>query len=59
MREPNTALAGEIQEISFARSRAPMTTFNEERASSRGFDRWDFVSMVDVRGSWENVVGRP
>ena len=49
MTEPNTALAGEMQEISFARSRASMATFNEERAPSRGFGRWGFVSMVEAR----------
>jgi len=39
MTEPNTALAGEMQEISFTRSRASMATFSEERAPSRGFGR--------------------
>lgn len=59
MTEPNTALAGVIQEISFARPRASMATFNEDRAPSRGFGRWDFVSMVEAQGGWEYAEERP
>ena len=57
MTEPNTALAGEIQEISFARSRASMATFSEERAPSRPFGRWSFASMVKTRDSLEKRSG--
>ena len=39
MTEPNTALAGEMQEISFARSKASMATFIAERKPSRPFGR--------------------
>jgi len=55
MTEPNTALAGDIQEISFARFRASMATFSGERKPSRPFGRWDLASMVKTRGNWEKV----
>jgi len=56
MTELNTALAGEMQEISFARSRASMATFSKERAPSRPFGRWDFAPMVKTRGDWEKMA---
>jgi len=45
---PNTALAGKIPHISFARFRASMDTFNEVRVLSRPFGRWDLGSMVET-----------
>ena len=56
MTEPNTAFAGEIQEISFARSRASMATFSAERKLSRPFGRWGLVSIVKIRFGLEKTV---
>lgn len=42
--DANTALAGVMLEISFARSRASMATFNVERAPSRPFCCWGVKS---------------
>ena len=52
--KPNNALAGAIQETSFARSKTSMATFNEVRTPSRPFDRWgpDFGSIVKTGGRW-------
>jgi hypothetical protein len=49
--EPNAALAGAISTMSFARFKASMAIFNEERAPSRPFGRREFASMVETRGS--------
>ena len=43
-------------ETSFARFIASMAALNEERAPSRRFDRWGFVSMVGVRGGCEKTA---
>ena len=58
--EPNAALAGAIPDISFARFRASMVTFNEERAPFRpfGLGRLETVSMVGTRDSGEISVWR-
>ena len=56
--EPKAAFAGVIPAISFARFRDSMATFNEERAPSRPFGRWEFVSIVGNRGSCEKVARR-
>jgi len=50
---PNTALAGVTLESSLARFKASTAAFSEERATSRRFGRWDFVSMVEARGKKE------
>ena len=56
--DPNTALAGVILEISFARFMASMAIFNEEMALSRPFGRWGLVSIVETQGGSENMVLR-
>ena len=45
MTEPKTTLAGVMLEASFARFKASMATFNEERVPPRPFGCWDSVSM--------------
>ena len=54
--EPKTALAGVALEISFARFEASMSTFKAERIPSRSFGRWEFVAIVETRGSREKAV---
>ena len=44
--EPNTALAGAILGISFARFRPSMAIFSAARRSSCPFGRWDVLSMI-------------
>ena len=56
--EPNTALAGAMPEISFARFSVSIVTFNDERVPSRSFGRWGFASMVEGRGVREKTVWR-
>ena len=53
--EPNAALAGVILEVSFARLRAPMAVFNEDRAPSCPFDRLDLSAIVEIRVSCKEV----
>ena len=48
--EPKTAFAGVMLEISFARFRTSMATFNVERTLRRPFGRWEIVSIVVVTG---------
>jgi len=55
---PKTALAGVMLETSFARFRASIAMFSEERAPSRPFGCWDLVAIIDVQGSWETVARR-
>ena len=45
--EPNAALAGVMVDISFARFRASMVTFNEEMTSPRPFGCLAFVAMIE------------
>jgi hypothetical protein len=45
--EPKTALAGVMLEISFARFRPSIATFNAEMAPSRPFCCWDVVAIVE------------
>jgi hypothetical protein len=59
MTEPNAAFAGAISTMSFARFRASMVTFNVERAPSRPFGLWGFVSMVETGGNCEKTAWRP
>jgi hypothetical protein len=54
--EPKTAFAGVALEISFARFRASMATFREERRPSCAFDCWDLVAIVEVGGGCERTV---
>jgi len=54
--EVNTALAGMIFVVSFARFRASMTVFNEGGASSCLFGHWNLAAMVE--GGRENAVWR-
>lgn len=54
--EPNTALAGAMPEISFARFRDSTAMFNEERTLSCPFGRWDPVTMARTRGDCKRVV---
>ena len=56
--EPNTALAGVILEISFARFSPSMATFSEERAPSRPFGCWDLAAMAKTQDSCEKAVRR-
>ena len=55
---PKTALAGVTLESSLARFMAAIAAFNEERATSRRFGRWDFVAMAETRGSEEKGAQR-
>ena len=50
--EPKTALAGVMLDISFARFKVSMATFNEERVNSRGFCRreWGFMGIGSAWG---------
>ena len=54
--EPKAALAGVMLDISFARFKASMATFNGEIVPSRSFGRWDLASMVRIRGSYEKTA---
>ena len=54
--EPKTALAGVMLDISFARFKASMATFNADIAPSRSLGRWDPAFMVETRGSGERIV---
>ena len=54
--ELKTALAGVTLESSFARFRASMAIFSEERTASRPFGRWDLSAMVEKKGSYEEAV---
>jgi hypothetical protein len=54
--EPKAALAGVIPDISFARARAWMATFNAERMLSLPSRCWDFEAIVETRGGWEETV---
>jgi len=56
--EPNTALAGVTQEISFARLRVSIATFNEERELSRPLGLRELGSMGKARGRCEIGVSR-
>ena len=51
--EPKAALAGVMLSASFAMFIASIAAFKEDRVVSRPFCRWDFVSMVGIRGSYE------
>ena len=53
--EPNAALAGVILEVSFARLRASMAAFNEDRAPSCPFGRLDLSTMVGTQVSCKRV----
>ena len=48
--EPKTALAGVTLDISFARSIAPMDTFNVERRPRRPLGRCEVVAIVETGG---------
>ena len=50
--KPKTALAGAMLEISFARFRASMAAFSNERALSRSFSCGEFVAMVVAVREW-------
>jgi hypothetical protein len=54
--EPKTALAGVMLEISFARFRASIVTFNVEITPFRAFGRWEFAAIVENRGSREEAL---
>ena len=54
--EPKTALAGVILEISFARFKASIATFNAEIAPSRSLGRLDPAFMVETQGGGERTV---
>ena len=56
--EPKTALAGVALEISFARFKASIATFKEERRPSRVFDSWGLVAIVEVGFGCEWTVQR-
>jgi len=56
MTEPKTALAGVMVENSFARFKASMATFNDERVPPRLFDCRDTVSMAESKRSNEKSV---
>ena len=56
--ESSAALAGGMVEISSARLIASMAAFNEERALSRPFGRWDLVAMVETQGGCKKAVQR-
>jgi len=49
--ESKAALAGVMLEILFARLRASMAAFNEERAPFCPLGRWSSVVMVETQGS--------
>ena len=53
--EANAVFAGVTLEASFARLRASIATFSEERAPSCPFGRWDIVAMVGTQGSHEEA----
>ena len=48
--EPKTALAGVMLEISFARLRVSMATFNAERRPSPSLEGLDIEAIVEMRG---------
>ena len=54
--EPNTARAGAIVEMSFARFKASMAMFSAERTLSRPFVRCESASMVATGGNYEEMV---
>jgi len=54
--EPKVALACVILESSFARSRASIAPFNEERAPSGPFGCRDFAAMVETQGSRKKMI---
>jgi len=57
--EPKTALAGVIVEISFARFKVWMATFNEERVPSRPFGFCELLAMTQSkRGCEKTMRGR-
>ena len=56
--EPKTALAGVMDEISFARFIASMATSNAGRAPSRSFNFKDSVAIVGTRRWWEKIGRR-
>ena len=49
--EPKTALAGVMLEISFARLRVSMATFNAERRPSRSLEGLDVGAIAETRGN--------
>ena len=53
--EVNAVLVGVPPVTSFARFKAPMAEFSEERAS---FRPWLLVAMVKMQDSWEKTVER-
>jgi len=55
---PKTALAGVMLETSFARFKASMAIFSEERTPSRPFGRWEPGAMAGMQGRGEEGVRR-
>jgi len=55
---PKTALAGVTLETSFARFRASMAIFSEERAPPCPLGRWESVAMVEIPGRYEDAMRR-
>ena len=54
--EANAVFAGMTLEVSFARLRALIAAFSEERVLSCPSGRWDLMTMVKTQGSREEVV---
>jgi len=55
MTESKAALTCVILELAFASSTAAIALFNEERAPSRLFGRWDSVVMAGRRSDCEKA----
>ena len=53
--EAKTALAGEMLDSSFARSRSPMTSFNFDKLPSRPVCRWDVGTILGIRSSYDEM----
>ena len=56
--EPNAAFAGMMFEVSFARLRVSMATFNEERAPPCPIGRWDLSVIVGTQGGCVKLLRR-
>ena len=54
--DANAAFAGTTLEVSFARLRASMATFSEDRVPSCPSGRWELVVMVRPQSSHEEAV---
>lgn len=56
MTTSKAVFAGVTLEAPFARFKAWMAAFNADRMPSRPFGGWEFASMVEGRGNWEETA---